>query len=93
MGVARRNVAEGWISGPSGVMCRRPTCVNSKHQPVAGRESQLGVRDQTAQLVGGLSAAAKLFGQPQYACAFCEPVRDCLHHADLEDHAEPKSRF
>ncbi len=55
--------------------------------------SVLGVLDQTPQLVGGLSAAAKLFGQPQHACAFCEPVRDCPHHADLEDYAEPKSRF
>jgi hypothetical protein len=38
-------------------------------------------------------AAAKLFGQPQYACTFCEFIRDCPRHTDLEDHAEPKSRL
>ena len=36
-------------------------------------------------------AAAKLFGQPQYACTFCELIRDGPRHTDLEDHAEPKS--
>lgn len=55
-------------------------------------KAPLGVLDQTAQSAD-FSDAAKLFGQPEYACAFSEPVRDCPHHADLEDHAEPKSRF
>ena len=40
-----------------------------------------------------ISSVAKLFGQPQHAPAFSEPVRDGLHRAHFEEQAELKSRF
>ena len=57
----------------------------------AGRSTLLSGDPESRLGVGGQTA--KLFGQLQRACAFCEPIRDCPHHADLEDHAEPKSWF
>lgn len=82
-----------WLgAGILDVTRRKPTCVNFRPYTVADMEAGL-VSEIRRSAVADFLAAAKLFGQPQYAGAFCEPIRHCPYHADLEHHAEPKSGF